>query len=79
MQTPHKYTDYSIISGLSGKRGKKDFVSWVDAELDITLEDTPESRVWAIGQVMQKEQIESSYILTLESDLIGVLAQMETV
>ncbi len=52
MQNPHKYTDYAIISGLSGKRGKKEFVSWADAELEIALEDTPENRVWAIGQVM---------------------------
>ena len=79
MQTPHKYTDYSIISGLSDKRTKKEFVSWADAELEITLEDTPENRVWALSQVADKNEIKSSYILTLESDLIGVLARMETV
>ncbi len=74
-----KYIDYSIISGLSGKRTKKEFVSWADAELEITLEDTPENRVWALSQVIDKNEIESSYILTLESDLIIVLARMETV
>lgn len=79
MQTSHKYTDYSIISGLSSRRGKRDFVSFVDAELEITLEDTPENRVWALSQVVDKNEIESSYILTLESDLIIVLARMETV
>ena len=79
MQTSHKYTDYAIISGLSGKRSKKEFVSWADTELEITIEDTPENRVWALSQVVDKNEIESSYILTLESDLIGVLAQMETV
>ena len=79
MQTPHKYTDYSIISGLSGKRGKKDFVSWADAELEITIEDIPENRIWALSQVVEKNEVESSYILTLESDLIIVLARMETV
>jgi hypothetical protein len=79
MQTDHKYTDYSIISGLSSRRGKREFVSWADAELELTLEDTPESRVWALSQVVAKNEVESSYILTLESDLIGVLARMETV
>ena len=79
MQTRYKYTDYSIISGLSSRRGKRDFVSFVDAELEITLEDTPENRVWALSQVVDKNEIESSYILTLESDLIIVLARMETV
>ncbi|MBC7503734.1 hypothetical protein H7169_02085 [Candidatus Gracilibacteria bacterium] len=79
MPNPHKYTDYSIISGLSGKRGKKDFVSWADVELEITLEDTPQNRVWTIGQVMNKKKIESSYIFVLESDLIGVLARMEII
>ncbi len=74
-----KYTDYSIISGISGKRTKKEFVSWADTELEITLEDTPENRVWALSQVVGNNEIESSYILTLESDLIGVLARMETV
>ncbi len=74
-----KYTDYSIISGLSGKRGKKDWVSWADTELELTLEDTPENRVWSLSQVVGNNEIESSYILTLESDLIGVLARMETV
>lgn len=74
-----KYTDYSIISGLSGKRGKKDWVSWADAELELILEDTPENRVWALSQVVGNNEIESFYILTLESDLIGVLVRMETV
>ena len=79
MQTSHKYTDYSIISGLSSRRGKREFTSWADAELEIALEDTPENRVWAFSQLVDKNEIESTYILTLESDLIGVLARMETV
>ena len=79
MQTQHKYTDYSIISGLSGKRTKKEFVSWADAELELTIEDIPENRVWVLAQVLGKSELDSSYILTLESDLIGVLARMETV
>jgi DNA polymerase I len=105
-----KYTDYAIISGLSGKWGKKDFVSWADIELETTLSDTPESRVWALSKMMDWElkinppsplcynsplevrtqnlsqggietqsTSKSDYILILESDLIGVLAQMEMV
>lgn len=52
MKTQHKYTDYAIISGLSGKRTKKEFVSWADTELEIPLEDTPENRVWAMMQIL---------------------------
>lgn len=75
----NKYTDYAIISGLSGKWGKKDFVSWADIELEVTLADTPESRVWAIQQV-KSENVDhiGSGIYHLESTLIGVLAQMES-
>jgi hypothetical protein len=39
-----KYTDYSLITGLSGRRHKKDFVSWVDQEFEVTATDTPENR-----------------------------------
>ncbi len=74
----HKYTDYAIISGLSSRRGKRDFVSWADAELEITLGDIPENRVYALSQIIDKKETEQSYILSLESDLIGVLARMET-
>jgi hypothetical protein len=77
MTIQHKYTDYAIISGLSSRRGKRDFVSFVDQELEIMLEDTPENRVYAIAEIQSKKEIEESYILTLESDLIGVLSRME--
>jgi DNA polymerase I len=80
MQKEQKYTDYTIISGLSGKWGKKDFISWADAELESTLADTPESRVWAIQKVKNKNtDTIHSWIYHLESTLIGVLAQMEMV
>ena len=77
MQKTKKYTDYAIISGLSSRRGKRDFVSFVDQELEILLEDTPENRVYAMSEINSKKEIEISYILTLESDLIAVLADME--
>lgn len=77
MTIQRKYIDYSIISGLSSRRGKRDFVSFVDQELEIMLEDTPENRVYAIAEIQSKKEIEESYILTLESDLIGVLSRME--
>ena len=77
MTIQHKYTDYTIISGLSSRRGKRDFVSFVDQELEIMLEDTPENRVYALAEIYKKKEIETSYILTLESDLIGVLSRME--
>lgn len=77
MQKKQKYTDYAIISGLSSHRGKRDFVSFVDQELEIMIEDTPENRVWALHEIYTKKEIETSYILTLESELIGVLADME--
>ena len=73
-----KYTDYAIISGLSARRGKRDFVSLIDQELEIKVEDTPECRVFALHQMHQKNKIEPSYIISLESDLIPVLARMET-
>lgn len=72
-----KYTDYAIISGLSARRGKRDFVSFTDQELEIVIEDTPENRVNALGQIHAKNNIEDSYILTLESVLISVLSRME--
>ena len=72
-----KYTDYAIISGLSARRGKRDFVSFTDQELEIVIEDTPENRVNALGQIHAKNNIEDSYILTLESELISVLSRME--
>jgi len=65
-----KYTDYSIISGLSARRGKRDFVTFVDQEIEIPIEDTAESRVHAIAEIHKKMDIEPSYILQLESDLI---------
>jgi hypothetical protein len=77
MQKTKKYTDYAIISGLSSRRGKRDFVSFVDQELEILLEDTPENRVYAMSELHNKKKVETSYIYTLESDLIGVLADME--
>lgn len=72
-----KYTDYSIISWLSARRGKRDFVTFVDQELEIPIEDTPENRVHAIAEIHKKIDIEPSYILQLESDLIWVLSRME--
>lgn len=72
-----KYTDYAIISGLSARRGKRDFVSFVDQELEIVIEDTPENRVNALEQIHAKNIIEDSYILRLESELISVLSHME--
>lgn len=78
MTTTHKYTDYAIISGLSSRRGKRDFVSFVDEQLEIVIQDTPENRVFALSQIHDKQANENSYILELESDLIGVLSRMET-
>lgn len=78
MTKQHKYTDYAIISGLSSRRGKRDFVTFVDEKLELTIADTPENRVFALSQIHEKEAHEDSYIFTLESDLIGVLSRMET-
>ena len=50
-----QYTDYSLIAGLSGRRHKKDFVSWVDQEFEVTTTDTPENRVSYIGQMMSRD------------------------
>lgn len=72
-----KYTDYSIISWLSARRGKRDFVTFIDQELEIPIENTPENRVHAIAEIHKKIDIEPSYILQLESDLIWVLSRME--
>ncbi len=51
-----KYTDYSLITGLSGRRHKKDFVSWVDQEFEVTVTDTPENRVSYIQKKMKQEE-----------------------
>ena len=73
-----KYTDYSLITGLSGRRHKKDFVSWVDQEFEVTATDTTENRVSYIGQMMRREEGDtSSFIHDLEASLIPVLARME--
>ncbi len=72
-----KYTDYAIISGLATRRGRRDFVTWADQELEISMIDSPESRVYAISRIHTEKSIEESFILTLESDLIGVLTTME--
>ncbi len=73
-----QYTDYSLIAGLSGRRHKKDFVSWIDQEFEVTTTDTPENRVSYIGQMMRKEEGNtSSFIHDLEASLIPVLARME--
>lgn len=77
MQKKQKYTDYAIISGLSSRRSKRDFVFFVDQELEIMIEDTPENRVHTLQEIHAKKETETSYILTLESELIGVLANME--
>ena len=49
-----KYTGYAIISGLSARRGKRDFVAFADQELEIVIEDTPENRVNALEQIHSK-------------------------
>ncbi len=75
------YIDYSLISGLSPRRGRRDFVSWVDMEFAETALDTPENRVYYIGKKLAQESsgsIQSTYIYELESTLIGVLARMES-
>lgn len=75
------YIDYSLISGLSPRRGRRDFVSWVDMEFAETTLDTPENRVYYIGKGLSQESsgsIQSTYIYELESTLIGVLARMES-
>jgi DNA polymerase I len=50
-----RYTDYALITGLSGRRHKKDFVSWVDQEFEVTATDTPENRVSYIQQKLTKQ------------------------
>jgi hypothetical protein len=65
-----KYIDYSIISGLSSRRGKRDFVSFIDEKMEMTISDTPENRVFTLSQIHKTQTNESSYILDLESDLI---------
>ena len=73
-----KYTDYSLITGLSGRRHKKDFVSWVDQEFEVTATDTPDNRVSYIAQMMRREEgSKPSFIHDLEASLISVLARME--
>lgn len=53
----HKYTDYSLISGLSPRRGRRDFVSWVDMEFAETALDTPENRVYYINKKQEETEI----------------------
>ncbi len=76
------FRDYSLITGLLSWRGKRDFHSFVDQELNMTLDDTPANRVHAISLIAWKENqdfdtIGASYIYELESMIIPVLARME--
>lgn len=77
MQKTRKYTDYAIVSALSTRSRKRDFVSFVDEKLEVTIQDTPENRVFALSQIHPNEQIEENSILMLESELIDVLSRME--
>lgn len=75
-----RYTDLSIIHAFSPLRGKRDFQTFIGAEFDGAIEDTPESRVHWMGKYMEKVGKTSGnnqFILTLEADLIPVLARME--
>lgn len=76
------YTDYSLISWLSPRRTKRDFVSWVDMEFAEATLDTPENRVYYIDKKLKQEDTtwdtQSPYIYELESTLVWVLARMES-
>jgi DNA polymerase I len=75
-------TDYSLISALSSRRGKRDFVSYIDQELSLPTLDTPLHRVASMRQILERDggvlPLQSDLIVQLEHDLIGVLARMET-
>lgn len=80
-----QYTDLSVIHAFSVLRGKRDFVTFMSADFDGHVADTPEARVYWIGKWIEKnEKIEGiekgekdHFIFRLESNLIPVLARME--
>ncbi len=75
-----KLHDLAIIHAFSPLRGKRDFSSFIAAELDETIQDTPENRVYWISQYLKKEasrETIGAFILQIESDLLPILAKME--
>lgn len=73
-----KYIDYSLIFSLGKERGKKDFITNMDRELGMTLEDTPLSRVFALAEMCKKSwEIRDIPIYELEEYVLPVLARME--
>lgn len=75
-----KLHDLAIIHAFSPLRGKRDFSSFIAAELDETIQDTPENRVYWISQYLKKEASRETIgasILQIESDLLPILAKME--
>jgi DNA polymerase-1 len=49
-----RYTDLAIIHAFSPLRGKRDFQTFMNAEFDSAIEDTPESRVYWMGKYIEK-------------------------
>jgi DNA polymerase-1 len=74
-----KFIDYSIISWLTHSRGKHDFVSYIERELSINIDDNPITRVYYLDQIIKKSQdtLDESQIIRLEWELLPVLAHME--
>jgi len=75
-----KYTDLSIVQSFSPIRMKRDFPSFIASTLDASIDDTPESRVFWMEKYLEKYEEKMNVhplILSLESELIPVLARME--
>ncbi len=75
-----KFIDLSIVQSFSHVRMKRDFASFIASNLNVFIDDTPESRVFWMGKYLEKYEKEmgtNSFIFTLESDLIPVLVHME--
>ncbi len=73
-----KYTDYNLISWITHSRGKRDFVSYIERELALNIEDTPIARVYFLNQIHTQNQDDNdSLIVRLESELLPILAHME--
>ncbi len=72
--------DIALISGLKKPRNKWNFADFVDYELSYAFDGSPESKV-ALLKLLDEKIVEEPYmktIATLESELIPILAHMES-
>jgi DNA polymerase-1 len=78
-----KYYDFALVSWLTLPRGKRDFVSCIEKELSIHIDDTSFNRVYFTHQMWELQDKtyviprELEFIVDRELELLPIFAQME--